>query len=134
MESYILWKSLNCSFVVTSRFHSEIYKKKTKNPELSFAVDLDQKEFFSLAGFVLSRYYISLVDVAQNVIVIISNYVYSRLLMILFSNKWCLFKVVFFWKNMLVVLYSWILHPSFTRTIYKNFKSVFYLSSVNENL
>ena len=83
-----LWKVtfFGKALIAVLRLH-RAYKKKTKNPELSFVVDLDQKEFFSLAGFVLSRYYISLVDVAQNVILITPNYVYSRLLMILFSNK-----------------------------------------------
>ena len=88
-----LWKVtfFGKALIAVLRLHRpfilKIYKKKTKNPELSFVVDLDQKEFISLAGFVLSRYYISLVDVAQNVIFITPNYVYSRLLMILFSNK-----------------------------------------------
>ena len=40
-----------------------------------------------------------------------------------------------FWKTMLVVIYAKILHHSFIRTIYKNFKSVFfYLSRTHDNL
>ena len=44
--------------------------------------------------------------VAQNLIFITSYYIYSRLLIILFSNEWCLLKATFFWKTTFVVIYS----------------------------
>ena len=61
-------------------------------------------------------------DVAKN----------SKLLVILFSE--CLFKAVFFWKIMLVVIYAEILHHSFIRQFTETLNRFFYLSRVNENL
>ena len=53
------------------------------------------------------RCYISLMDVAQNLIWISSYYIYLKLLMIiLFSFQWCLLKAAFFWKTMFVVIYT----------------------------
>ena len=44
--------------------------------------------------------------------------------MILFSIEWCLLKVAFFWKNMLVVIYAKKLYYTCIPTIYENFKSM----------
>ena len=76
--------------------------------------------------------YIYLMYVAQDSIFIISYHIYSKLLMILFSNKWCLFKATSFWKTMLVVIFSKILHHRFLPTIYKNLKPVFLLMLVGQ--
>ena len=65
--------------------------------------------------------------VAHNVIPITSNYIYFKLLMILFSIQWCLLKAAFFWKTMLVVFYAKILHHSSISTVYEKFESVFLL-------
>ena len=53
-----------------------------------------------------------------------SYYIYFKLLMILFSIEWCLLKVAFFWKNMLVVIYAKKLYYTCIPTIYENFKSM----------
>ena len=71
--------------------------------------------------------------VAKSLIFVTLFYLCSKLLMILFSNKWCLLKVTFFIKTMLVKIYSKILHHIFIPTIYKNFNKFLYLSRVNEN-
>ena len=42
--------------------------------------------------------------------------------------------MAFFCKTMLLEIYAKMLHHSFIPTIYRNFKSLFYLPSVNENL
>ena len=74
-------------------------------------------------------------DVAHNLIVSSSIYIYSKLLMILFWKDWFLLKVAFFWKTTLVIVYAKILHHSFIPTIYENFESIFfYLSDANKNL
>ena len=46
--------------------------------------------------FMEARYYISLMDDAQNLIFITSYHMYFKLLMILFSVQWCLLKAAFF--------------------------------------
>ena len=82
----------------------------------------------------ITKYWISLMNVAQSLIFITSYYIYSRLLMILFPKLWCLLKAAFFWKTMLVVIYAKILHHSFITIIYERFNSIFlYLSCANEN-
>ena len=63
-------------------------------------------------------------DVAHNLIFIASCYIYSRLLMILFWNKWYLLKKEFFWKTILVVIYSKMLLHSLIPAIFEHFKSV----------
>ena len=68
----ILW--LHHAFILT------ICQKYKKKLELGFVVDLEQTEILKLTGFVSSRYYISLMDFAQNFIFITSNSIYSRLL------------------------------------------------------
>ena len=73
----------------------------TKNVEKSV---LKNKLYFYWD--LLPRYYISLMDAAQNLIFITSYQIYSKLLMILFSNRWCLLKAAIFWKTMLVVIYA----------------------------
>ena len=52
-----------------------------------------------------------------------SYYICSWLLIILFSNEWCLLKVAFFWKTMLVVSYAKILHHIFI-AINGNFETI----------
>ena len=64
--------------------------------------------------------------VAHNLISITSNYIYFKLLMILFSIQ-CLLKAAFFWKTMLVVFYAKILHHSSISTVYEKSESVFSL-------
>ena len=86
---------------------------------------------FLVARSVIPGYYISLMDVAQNLIFITSYYIYFKVLMILFSFKWCLLKAEVFWKTMLVAIYPKILHHNFIPTIYDNFKSVFMLIECN---
>ena len=78
-----------------------------------------------LIALVCPRYYISLMDVSQNLIFITSYYFDFKLLMILFSILKCLLKVTFFWKTMFVVIYAKTYHR-FIPTIYENFKSVFF--------
>ena len=73
-----------------------------------------------------SRYYISLMDVAQSSIYITLYYNCSKLLISLFSNWWYLLKTALFRKTMSVVIYAKILHQSFIPTIYENVKSIMF--------
>ena len=67
---------------------------------------------------------------ARDLIFITSNYIYSKLLMIAFSNYCCLFKAAFYWKIILLKYYITVLFRQFMRT----FTQFLYLPGANENL
>ena len=99
-------------------------KKNASNANMRNLKLLKEQRIIYLMVFYL--YFIGM-DVARNLILIVSYYIYSKLLMILFSSYRCLLKAVFFWKTVLVVIYAKILRYSFIPIIYENFKSVFFL-------
>ena len=72
----------------------------------------------------LTRHYISLMDVAQNLI---------HIHVMPIRSHFCLLEPAYFSKVMLAVIYIKIYH-SFILTIYENFQSVLHLSRANENL
>ena len=57
-------------------------------------------------------------------ILLLSYFIYSKILIILYSKHWCLLKTKFILKTMLIVVYAKNLRHSFIPTIYKNFKSI----------